>query len=501
MLVLLICFLLLNASPAAYAQLKNLTINADKVTVEKEKNQIEARGSVEVSYKSFLLHASHVVYNTSAEVIYAGSGFNLFYPPITVEGKTLDYKIKEAKGAATGVNFLYRGGRLQGGQLKFDDEKYEIYDAAFTTCDLAGPPAGRASPHYRVTAANLLLYPGHGWLVAYWGLFWLGNLPVVPLPTYIYDFRSGERAQKNLPPFPTIGNNDEDGNYINETLAWHLRREFSGSYTFGYTAYKGFGLGVNARYIIDARNEGDLRLNWNPKNQTFGGLTHLFSFGGAAPVHPSPFNFFQPRQYELEATLSSRERINYQRVSFLPDFALRSRPGSVFREEAQLSWELSSGLVAEEGNTKLLRGGGQLKFYGEFPESKLGFFTPSLGLTSSFYSNGGRWLKPSLGLEWRKNFSPDFSFDTGYFHYLFVDGGSPFNFENYRFRAVDSLKNQLRFKLGDTAVKLASVYFIDNWSPQDIDASLFFQLHCYNLEVTYRWLRREFMLGVSLVTI
>ncbi len=51
--LILILFLLLMPS-LSHAQLKELTINADKVSLEKEKNRIEAEGSVEATYADSL---------------------------------------------------------------------------------------------------------------------------------------------------------------------------------------------------------------------------------------------------------------------------------------------------------------------------------------------------------------------------------------------------------------------------------------------------------------
>ena len=39
----------------AYAQIQDMTINADKLTLEKDKNLIEASGSVEVTYQDLLI--------------------------------------------------------------------------------------------------------------------------------------------------------------------------------------------------------------------------------------------------------------------------------------------------------------------------------------------------------------------------------------------------------------------------------------------------------------
>jgi hypothetical protein len=485
----LFLFIFLLMSPL-FAQLKDFTINADRIAFEKEKNRIEAEGSVEAVYKDFLLHGNHLIYNTSAETFFADRGFSFNYRGMTIEGDTLDYKIKEATGTATQVSFLYEDVRLGGGWIGFDSEKYELKNAVFSTCDLP-------HPHYRVTAADLLLYPRYDWMVAYWGFFWLGNVPMVPMPTYIYDFRAAEKAQRNLPPFPEIGANDEDGSYISETLAWHLRREFSGTYSLNYAANKGTGGGVAANYIINDQNNGDIRVNGNFKDGLFGGITHTLAFGSEMEsADRAALGFFvQPhyRQYELETTLSFRERINYQKVSQTPNVKFRTRGG-------QFDLELFSGLIAEEGNTRLVRGGENARVYREFPVAGIDYATPSLALDSSFYSNGSRWIKPSFGLDLTKRFPRDLSLELGYVHYFLVDGASPFNYEMYRFRAADRLKSSLYFKIGETRGKISPSYFLDDWSPEDIDYSLFFRLHCYDLEMTYRSMRREFLLGFSLGT-
>ncbi|MFH1386508.1 MAG: hypothetical protein ABIH50_02460 [bacterium] len=475
-----ICHLSFVICPA-YAQLKDLAISADKVTVEKHKQQIEATGSVEVTYKKLRLTGEHLIYNSSSEVLNLDRGFSCFYEGTTIEGKVIDFYLENNSGTAKEVSFLYEGVELYGKKLTFNKEEFSLTNAHFSTCNLR-------EPHYHVSAANLNLYPKSGWLVAYWGLFWLGNLPIVPMPTYIYDFRAAERNTKNLPPFPEIGSNDEDGSYIIESLAWHLRRELSGSYSLGYAANKNLLLGLNGNYIINDSNAGNLRLNWNQVNRFYGGITHVYSFG--REITP----FF--RQYQLEATLSSKERINYQRVSFLPNLRLREHGGEI--AEFLYDYELIAGRVAEEGNTELNRGGVQGKVYQSYYDQTFGVLTPSLNMDALFYSNNTKWIKPSFGFDVAKQLSSDLLLGIGYQHYFFFRGQSPFNYEMYRFKPADRLTGALNFKLGETAAKIYSSYYLDNWTAEDIDYTLFFRLHCYNLEATYRSMRNEFQVGVSL---
>jgi hypothetical protein len=477
---------------ASHAQLKDLTINADKVSYEREKNRVEATGSVEVNYKDILLTGNHLIYNTSTETFHADRGFTFLYGGMTFEGETLDYELNTRSGTAEKTSFLYHGVYLGGKELSFNSEKFDLKNAYFSTCDLS-------QPHYHVTASDILLYPRDRWMVAYWGLFWLGRVPVVVMPTYIYDFTGTARAQT---PFPDFGSNSDDGSYLTETLAWNLRRELNGTYSLSYFSNKGLGLGATSNYILNDQNKGDIRLNWNSKDNFCGGLTHVLSFGEQASAPAKmPLDFtLAPSlsQYELQMTVSSRERINYQRVSFLPDLRLLSRGGSLIRPEAKYDYELNAGIVAEENNTRLKRGGGKLRLYGDFPETAYGYISPSIMWDSLYYSNGAKWVKPSVGLDVTKNFSKDLGLQLDYTHFLYFDGASPFNYEMYRYRAADTLGGDLLLKIGETRAKIAAVYYLDNWSPQDIDYTLFFIFHCYNLEVTYRSLRSEFLLGFSL---
>lgn len=489
----LIILTLLLVTPSL-ALLKDLTVNGDKVAFDKVQHRLEAEGSVEVTYQELLVRGQHLVYDTSTEVLDLDRGFTMFYEGITFEGATLNYLIPSKQGRATRVGFYYEGMEMGGENLALDPEKLQLKNSHFTTCD-------DQPPHYQVTAADLNLYPKYGWLVAYWGLFWLGRLPVVPMPTYIYDFKAADKAKRNLPPFPEIGSNADDGSYISERLAWHLNRNLSGTYSLNYAANKGVGGGVATDYLLNDNNEGDFRINWNGQDGFFGGLTHDYSFGGEVGTSNQSNIFFllpRTRQYRLATTISNRERINYQRVSFLPDIQLETHSGELLRKEAKYDFSLSAGQVKEEGNVRLVRGAGVFKLFGDFQETPYGLITPSLVLDGSFYSNGTQWLKPSVGLALKRNFPLETVFGLEYIHYLLIAGQSPFNYEMYHYRPADRLRSGLMFAIGETQARIGASYFLDNWSPEDIDYTLFFKLHCYNLGITWRSLRQEFAVGFSL---
>jgi lipopolysaccharide export system protein LptA len=492
--VILLLFLLFCSLPV-YAQMTDLIINADDLSYDKEHHLVEAKGSVEVIYEDVTVYGEHIIYNTKTEIVTAKNGFVINYEGITVEGKAIDYEVKKKAGKVKDFNFTYQGIELNGKQMLLGKEKFKLKNASFTTCDLG-------EPHYHLSAGEIILYPKYGWLVAYWGFFWLGRFPVVPVPTYVYDVMAEERGRKNLPPFPEISSNDEDGVFVNERLAWHIRRELSGSYSINYATKKGVGAGIDANYIINEQSMGNARFHGNITDGVWTGITHRLFFGNEVEGVPeSPFNFFaQPTfwEYEFITNLSYRERINYQRVSTYPDLFLNKNRGSILFRDLRYDASLFIGIIEEENNINLSRGGGKLDLYWEIPEFNFGEVIPSLSLDSSFYSNGDKWVKTLGGIEYRKSLFGFLSMKLGYLHHFSVDGMSPFLFEMYRFNPADRLTSGLLLMFDGTGVGLHTSYFLDTWSPEDIDYSIYFRLHCYNLIAKYRSLRNEFSLGFSL---
>ncbi|MBN2057634.1 MAG: LPS-assembly protein LptD [Candidatus Saganbacteria bacterium] len=485
-------------TPETTGEAGEITINADNVIFDRENERVQAAGSVEVKYRGVTITGNSIVYNTKLSRAWADNGFVLTYGDVTIEGRTLDYNVKTRSGTATDIDFEYQGIEMTGKRVELSLERFKLRDASFSTCNIE-------PPHYRVTASEIIFYPEHGWLVAYWGYFWLGPLPVVPMPTYIYDMLAAERDRRNIPPFPEFGSNDEDGTYLNERLAWHVQRELSGSYSITYATKKGLGAGIEADYIFDGDSRGNARLYYNGVDGPFGGVTHSLFFGKEIETEDKgAFAFVQlpkRKQLQLDTTLAYHERINYQRISYYPDFNFKARKLELGRDELELDLDLMAGLVAEQYNIRLARGGGQAELSWDLPESAWGDLTPALGVDGRYYSNGQSWEKTTGALRLDERWAGDVTLSIGYQHYFSINGTSPFNYELYRFRPADKLTSDLGFMVGETGVGISTSYYLDTWDPEDIDYSLLFRMHCYNLMVKYRSLRNEFELGFSLTEV
>ncbi|MBU0502251.1 MAG: hypothetical protein KJ811_03280 [Candidatus Margulisbacteria bacterium] len=488
--------LILFVATFASAQNKDFTINGDNVSYDKEQQLIHAEGNVAVEYKDILVFGRDITYNAKTDMVHARDGFTLNYENISFEGESLDYKLKLRQGSASEVSFAYQGLQLAGKKIDLEKDVFILKNASFTTCD-------EPNPHYHVSAADLTVYPEYGWLVAYWAYFWLDRLPVLPMPTYIYDIYAEERERSNIPPFPDIGSNDEDGSYVHERFAWHIKRELSGTYSLTYAAKKGLGGGIEADYILSNDSRGNVRFYTAGSDGLSAGLTHSLFFGEDVNARDREVPFFSKpkrRRYELETMFSFRERINYERVSFLPGFVLRSRENDLAQSLVKYDYEIGTARIFEENTLDLERNLAKARVYKDFTDLPVGTISPAVELDSRFYSSGGRWLKATGGLKIRKSLARNTQLGLGYFHYFKVSGASPFNFENYRFSPLDRFTSELIFMLGKFGLGYETSYFIDNWQPEDLDYSIFFDMHCYNVKFKYRSLRQEFELGFGLNT-
>jgi len=485
------CWLLM--AGLGLAQEKDLVINAAHINYEQDQNIIEAMGSVEAVYKDFQVTGEHLIYYTDKKTIFLDGGFKFKYEDVTLSGKILDYKIKEREGRAESVRVKYQNVGLTGGALNFDAEKIDLLNASFTTCDLI-------HPHYHITGSEIILYPRNGWLVTYWGVFWVDSVPTVPVPVYIYDVEAQRKGRVNVLPYPAIGTNDEDGMYASENFAWNIKRELNGTINVNYAAKKGWGGGAEANYIYNDYNEGNVRFYGNPQDNFWGGLTHTYSFGEEIKARSSePWSLVMPfyRQFELNTLLSYRERINYERVSQLPSLTFNVREGYI--KNIKVSGSVSAALISEESSgTSLFAGSGMVDLSTPVYKNSIGTFTPGINLNETYYGNKTSWTRLSGRIRWDKDWRDNFLTFAGYSHYFSLIGTSPYRYELYRFQLWDTVNLGFLFSYNLSQFGAEAVYNLPALNPQDIDLLFKIGIHCYNIAVTYRALRNEFNLGVNL---
>jgi len=478
---------------------EGLLINADSVSYEKEKNLVEASGNVVATYKDLRVDAEHLIYNTKDRTVFADRGFILEIPEERFKGQKLEYNIDTKRGTAEEVRLEFRNIFISGKKVILSTEEVIMTDASFSSCDLL-------RPHYHISASSITLYPQIGWIVAYMGFFWIDRFPVLPVPTYIYDL--GPRGdRRNIAPVPEIGKNDVDGWYGIERLAWHRSSNMYGRLNFIVTEKKGGGAGIDGNYIMDEQNEFYFRAGALEKDGSFGGLTYTYSFGPRLKLSEEElkiydiFNLPRRRLYEFEIDLSSRERINYERVTFLPDLTLRLTKANLFNEDFVAKGEVGYGYVQEESTeAKRYRSRIKLNFTQGIDLKRYGILTLGVSPDYKWYESSEIWQMITGDIDLKKKWSPIFETSVGYMHYLMYEGTTPFAFEAYYFRPDDEFRERASFKMGESSFSISAAHYMPGWYPKDVDYTLKLAQHCYDIILTYRGMRQEFSIGTSLIS-
>jgi len=485
----------------SYCVETGVVINADSIVYQKDKGKIEAKGSVEADYRNTKVLADHAIYSTKTTNLYADNGFTLLENKYSLNGKKLSFNMKSSSGSSETVRIEASKVWISGESASISKDEITIKNAVFSSCDLK-------VPHYKISAADMNYYPSTGWLVSHMGWFWVNNVPILPIPTYIYDttLTPGSK-RKNLAPLPEIGSNPTDGTYIHEKIAYALSSYSYGMVEVDYATIKGFGLGFDASYVLKNYNEGDVRLYYNQVDGTYGGITHDYYFGDDIKVDKHQYFLYQilempPRKkYKLEGEVSYRERINYERVSFLPGVSLSYNDLPLSFINIRPNLEVSVGGVSEESTgVNVFRANvlGNLDYYQPFSDDLIGSLGGQLDYTG--YDSSGKWMKLLGKADIRKIFSKDLSAGAGYSHFFINDGGSPFRFENYRWSPYDEIRSDIKWQKDLFSLGVAIYYNSPIFTVKDLDYNATVRLHCFDLTMLYRAARNEFSLSVNLVT-
>ena len=482
--------------------MEGMSISADNITYSEDGASMEAYGSVEVVSSDTSIDANHVVCYIKDKRVVADGGFSMILTNgFLMSGEAVDYSFITRKGETRKVKIRMRNNVIGGELARFDDEKVELQDASFNTC-------GLEPPHYHVSSATTTLYPEDGWVLGYWGYLWLGNFPLLPVPIYLYDISSSVSGQKadatSVVSFPQVGSNDQDGFYVLYKIPWIANKKLNGSVTLLNTAKGGFGGGVEANYAYSEVDDSNYRIFYDPRYNTFGGLTNTYRFGPKlGQTTQSIYTFLHIKQqlaYEFVTNISYKERINYERVTMFPDLTLRVNPIPAFFEHFTIGGEVSYGHITEESSGsnydrgRIITNSG-FDFPTDYANVHIGF-----GYNQSWYSQVLNWT--------RWTYDTRFSRDLGYgldgyvynLHYLDYNGNSPFNYELYLTAPSDEFGFGLGYNFGWNRLTVDYSYYVPSWDVRDLQYGLSIGFHCYTIDLKYSTSMKALTFGVGLIT-
>jgi len=327
--IIAICLFLISQLCLAVPTSNYLPINieADNLSYSQDQRFMEASGNVLATYDEYVITANYLWVDMIAQQARFDGGFSFVRNKRAIIGQTLFYDLDKQEGLAKDVTVVLENMRVKGDSLVIKDNKAQLVNSELTTCDLL-------DPHYKVTAVNTTIYLKWGLLVSSSGLFWLGNTPIMFVPSYIVgDPRYGYNIQDNA-PLPQIGSDSVNGTFVKEKINIYADEKNTGTASLEWYSNNGFFTGFQHDWRRSPSSFGNIRLGYHTNEGLEGGITHHFLLTGAQDEQSTSLieQFFQevPDDYKplLEAQLdlsageiypSDRDQ---QRVSFLPQLTV-----------------------------------------------------------------------------------------------------------------------------------------------------------------------------------
>jgi hypothetical protein len=495
--------LISSVASLSYSQaISDLTVSADAISYSDDGTTLEASGSVDAVSGTTLIKTNDFTYNINTKDITAHKGFKMtMLGGLTLEGDSLDYNVQSKNGLTKNVKIELRSSVITGKAASIDEEKIELKDASFTTCDLP-------DPHYHMTSMTTTVYPDDGWVIGYFGFLWLGHYPILPVPVYMYDLSSlsgsgQSKAVRDVLSMPEVGSNDIDGSYILYTVPWIANRKLNGKVHLMYTEKGGLAEGVDGNYATSDWNEVNARVYYDPRYSYYGGITDTYDFGPSIGQKKQLlYNFLKVQDSllcELETDMSYKERINYERVSMLPNVTLRFNEAPAFVGNFKVGGEISYGNVSEESSGASFDRG-ILKTNGTFTfPTDIGRLSLGVRYNQSWYGFDQNWTRLANTTELDRDFGGGVNGYVSHLHYVYYTGNSPFNYEKYFLLPSDEFGFGLGYNFLSSRLTLDVSYYVPDWDPQDIDYGVTINMHCLSLDLKYRAMRQEFVFGVGLV--
>jgi hypothetical protein len=203
--------------------------------------------------------------------------------------------------------------------------------------------------------------------------------------------------------------------------------------------------------------------------------------------------------FELKTNVSYKERINFQRVSMLPNITLALNDVPAFIDNFNIGGQVSYGYITEE-TTGVGDSTGNLQTRGYFNiPTDIGSLYAGLGYNQSWYGTTGYWHRLTQDLKLSRNFENGFDSYIGHMHYINFEGGSPFEYEMYLTKPSDEFSFGLGYNFGPHRLSFDYSYYVPDWDPKEFIYTLTLGFHCYAVDIKYNTAMEQLMFGVSLL--
>lgn len=499
-----------------------VSVTAAEITYNKLRGLYEVTGDVTIWAEGMKITTNYARYYPATKSVIVDDQFLMEVDAYRISGSRLEYNFAEKTGNAMIVRINFGETFLGGSFMKMDEDSYNILNAYFTGCN-------KSDSDYHASSNEIVFYPKTGLMVGYWGTMWIGSVPTIPIPTFVYGApvpklktekkesarpkRKLIKRERDIFPRSGLGQNSEDGYFVIIPFDSYPNPKSYIRTFLSWAEIKNFGLGTAANYILwNDINEGEIRAGTTNGDGAFGGLTHMFSFGNSLLSKEEEKKYVYDKyfpgnkyMYEFEVNMSYRERINiyknegpYGRVSFLPKLSLRANRNNFINDNFTYFSEVNWAYVSEESSGT---SGQREEFLADVTfdydlwllgnlQAKsqidlIGYMDLPLDQENGFWNSSTQDL--SLTQKWGDVLETGF----GNTHIYFNNGATPYEFEQYWFSPHDTFTSHAMLNFWASSLVYDGRHYLPSGDWKSLRYSLVVGMHCYNILSSYELVRNE----------
>jgi len=207
-----------------------------------------ATGYVDISYQDLRLQADKVAYSVSSLEFTAEGNAVMEQKGMKIAGDKMEFNMQTRTGVFYNARltvkdeFIIEADKLE----KIGEDKFRVNNVVFTSCT-------QPTPHWSISCGEAKVHLDH-YITLRGPTLKVKNIPVFYLPYLKWPLKR-ERSTGFL--LPSIGSSTLRGMIISNAFFWAINRSMDATFLLDYNSKFGWGRGVQYRYVLDERSQGN----------------------------------------------------------------------------------------------------------------------------------------------------------------------------------------------------------------------------------------------------
>jgi lipopolysaccharide assembly outer membrane protein LptD (OstA) len=238
------------ALPVQAAETKNNTKSAavaapiifegDDLSFSDATGEVFAKGNVKIQKDQTLIQTEELRGNTKESTVWVDGSANLTQPGVNLVGTGVEYNYKIRSGLMNQAKGKVGKEFIAAHNISMNPEELVLHDGTITRC-----PA--KVPDYHVSADKIEVWPGNK-IIAYNAKFWIKDKMIFSLPKYQKSIKENAQSESD---FPQLGYTSKDGVYIIQHLEYPINNNVAAFANLAYYTKSDF----KPNYGLVSRND------------------------------------------------------------------------------------------------------------------------------------------------------------------------------------------------------------------------------------------------------